>query len=195
MTADPTAPDGEPIDAAPWPWSPQAAASAAPAPAPADAIPTVVLSRTPRAGELAPTWRLVTAVSWIAVAVAIGSVWKTSDQLGLSTWWIGPRGQPNPVVVQLLPFAPPLVMIVGAIAQWRRLALSGVVAALAVIAIGLGDVGRVERLGIVEVVIGAAALAVSIASFTGTYREAGDAAGLDHDQGARARVVEPADAG
>ncbi len=171
MTVDATAPGEDPVDAPPR--------------------QQVLLTRTPRAGELAPGWRLVTAVTWIAVAVAIGSVWKTSDQLGRSTWWIGPRGQQHPLPVQMLPFLPALVMLVGTINHWRRLGVWGVVASVAVVAVGVVDLGRVARIGAIEIAIGVAALVVSIASATGTFRpiDAGDetagsaAAGTPHRAG------------
>jgi hypothetical protein len=130
----------------------------------------VVPIRTPRAGELSSKWRLVTALTWIAVVVALGSVWSVSDQLGLSTWWLGPRGEPRPRVVQLLPFVPAVAMLLGAINHVRRLALWGVLAAVAVIAIGIVDLGYVARLGWIEIAIGGAAGAVSLASRSGTFR-------------------------
>ena len=48
-------------------------------------------------------------------------------------------------------------------------------------AIGLGDLGRVRGLGLVELIAAAAALLVSIASFSGMYREApaDDPEGID----------------
>jgi hypothetical protein len=158
MTVDATAPGDDPVDAQPG--------------------QQVLLTRTPRAGELAPRWRLVTAVTWIAVAVAIGSVWKTSDQLGRSTWWIGPRGQQHPLVVQMLPFLPALVMLVGTINHWRRLAVWGAVASIVSVAVGILDLPLVARIGAIEIAIGVAALVVSIASSTGTFRpiDAGDEA-------------------
>lgn len=127
-------------------------------------------ARAPRAGELSARWRLVTAVTWIAVGVALGAVWRTSDQLGLSTWWIGPRGDPNWITIQLLPFVPAVLMVLATINRVRWLAWMGLVASAAVIAIGVGDLGRVAKLGVIEVLIGAAAAATSLASLTGTYR-------------------------
>ncbi len=159
----------------PSPWS-RAAADAAdtaplPPPPPSTLIePRVALVRTPRPGELTPGWRLVTAVTWIAVAVAIGSVWRTSAQLGLSTWWIGPRGDQQPLLVQLSPFAPALAMVLAAINNARRIPLLGLAASAIVAAVGIVDLGRVARLGMIEIGIGIAAAAVSIGSTTGVLR-------------------------
>lgn len=135
-----------------------------------------MLVRRPRPGELTPGWRLVTAVTWIAVAVAIGSVWKTSAQLGLSTWWLGPRGDPQPLLVQLSPFAPALAMVLAAINNTRRIPLLGLAASVVVVAVGVADLGRVARLGWIEIGIGVAAAAVSIASTTGVLRPSAAAA-------------------
>ena len=115
-------------------------------------------------------WRLVTAITWIAVAVAVGSIWSTSDRLGMSTWWLGPRGEPQPRLVQVLPFVPPLLMILATINNARRLPWFGLLAAGLIVAVGIGDLGRVAGLATLEVVIGAAAAAVSLASTTGVYR-------------------------
>jgi hypothetical protein len=137
---------------------------------PATPSPEVLLSRTPRAGELTAGWRLVHSLVWISVAVAIGSVWKTSDQLGMSTWWLGPRGAPRPRLVQILPFAPAVVMLLLAVNHVRYLAWAGVLAATLVIAVGVVDVGYTPELALLEIAIGIAALGVSVASLTGTYR-------------------------
>jgi hypothetical protein len=72
--------------------------------------------------------------------------------------------------VQLLPFVPAVAMLLGAINHVRRLALWGVLAAVAVIAIGIVDLGYVARLGWIEIAIGGAAGAVSLASRSGTFR-------------------------
>jgi hypothetical protein len=48
----------------------------------------------------------------------------------------------------------------------------GVLCAIATAAIGFGDLGRVRGLGVVELIAAAAALLVSIASFSGMYRDA-----------------------
>jgi hypothetical protein len=164
VTVDATAP-GDTGDA-PEPQEPP------PAPPTLGATEQVALIAAPRPGELTPSWRLITAVAWLAVAVAQGAVWKTSDQLGMSTWWLGPRGEPRPVAVQLLPFLPAVVMVLAAANRVRFLAWWGVVCAALVAAIGVADLGVMAELGWVEIGIGAAALLVSVASFAGAYRPA-----------------------
>ena len=134
------------------------------------AAPTVTLVRPPQAGELTLRWRIVTASMWILVGAAFVAVWRVSDQLGLTTWWIGPRGAPNSRVVQVVPFVPAVIMLLLSINRVRHVAWFGLAAAAAIIAIGVADFGHVFRLGLIEVLIGAAAAVVSMASLSGTYR-------------------------
>jgi hypothetical protein len=130
----------------------------------------VVHVRPPRSGELTNRWRIITAITWALVVAAIGAVWRVSDQLGLSTWWLGPRGEPQPRIVQLLPFVPGVLMVLIAINRVRHVAIWGLLAASLIVGTGVADLGRVVRLGLLEVTIGAAAAAVSLVSLTGTYR-------------------------
>jgi hypothetical protein len=136
----------------------------------------------PRAGELSPGWRIVTAVTWIGVVVALAAVWNASVQLGLSTWWLGPRAQPRPRVVQLSPFVPAVLMLLGTINHVRWLGWFGLAASGVVAACGVADLDRFDSLAVLQVLIGAAAAVVSVASLSGTYRRAataGDDAGDD----------------
>ena len=127
-------------------------------------------ARTPRAGELTGGWRLVTGVTWMLVVVGLGCVWKTSDQLGLSTWWLGPRGDPHSIVIQLLPFVPAVLMVLAAINHVRYLPWFGLVASGLVVLTGLFDIVRFTGLGVLEIAIGVAAAVVSLVSLAGMYR-------------------------
>ena len=151
-----------------------AAVTAAPGPSdgPADAAPPPValLDPPPRPGELTLAWRVGTAVTWVAVVLAFAAVWNASVQLGLSTWWLGPRGDPRPRVVQLVPFVAPTLMVLGTINNLRWLGWYGLAAAGGLAAIGLGDLGRVASIAATELAIAGAAGAISLASLTGTYR-------------------------
>jgi hypothetical protein len=128
-------------------------------------------ARTPRAGELSGSWRLVTALTWTLVVVCLACVWKTSDQLGLSTWWLGPRGEPHSLVIQLLPFLPAVLMVLAALNHARYLPLFGLVASGLVLLTGLFDVVRFTGLGVLEIAIGVAAAVVSLVSLAGMYRK------------------------
>ena len=71
-------------------------------------------------------------------------------------------------MVSLIPFVPGLTMVVAAVARVRYVWIIGLIASLIVVAIGLVDLGRVARLGAVEIALGVAGCAVSLASWTGT---------------------------
>jgi hypothetical protein len=131
--------------------------------------------RTPRPGELTNGWRVVTGITWVFVMVALASVWNVSDQLGLSTWWLGPRGRPNSVLVQVLPFVPAALMLLAAANHVRYLPWYGLAASSTIVATGVVDLTRFTGLGIVEIAIGVAAGVVSLASLTGVYRVDPDA--------------------
>lgn len=148
-------------------------------PEPATDAPTAPIMsahpRPPRPGDLTFGWRAVTAGIWIGVIVALAAVWNTSVQLGLSTWWLGPRADPQPRFVQFSPFIAPALMLLATINQVRWLAWFGLGAAAVVAGVGIGDLGRVTGLAIVELAIAGAAALASLASLTGTYRSAAPA--------------------
>lgn len=127
-------------------------------------------ARTPRAGELTAGWRLVTGLTWMLVVVGLGCVWKTSDQLGLSTWWLGPRGEPHSIVIQMLPFVPAVLMVLAAINHVRYLPWFGLLASILIVLMGVFDIVRFTGLGALEVAIGVAAAVVSLVSLAGMYR-------------------------
>lgn len=134
--------------------------------------PEAVVRRDPppRPGELTPAWRIGTALTWISVVLAMAAVWNASVQLGLSTWWLGPRGDPQPRVVQLAPFVAPVLMVLGTINNVRWLGWFGLGASGVVAAVGIGDLGRVDSIAATELMIAGAAAIISLASLTGTYR-------------------------
>lgn len=149
--------------------------TAEPADAAGAATPVRVLPvEPPRAGDLTVGWRIVVAALWIGVTVAFAAVWSVSSQLGLSTWWLGPRSDPRPQLMRLLPFVVPVLMTLATFNNVRRLALLGVAASLVTAAVGLADLGRVIELALLELLVAAIALVVSVASLTGTYRRAPD---------------------
>jgi hypothetical protein len=148
--------------------------SAPPPSPPAASGPAGAVRRrsAPRPGQLTPGWRIATGVTWGLVFVAFTAVWKVSRELGLSTWWLGPIGEPQPVFVLLLPFVAPGLVVLATLNNARRLPWAGLLASTVTAAIGVGDLDRVTRLAIVELAIAGAGAAVSIASFSGVYREA-----------------------
>jgi hypothetical protein len=73
-------------------------------------------------------------------------------------------------VVQLLPFVVPALIVLGALNRVRRLPWVGVLAGAVITVLGVIDLGRVARLGLIEIGIGVLSALVSLASRSGMYR-------------------------
>lgn len=130
-------------------------------------------SRTPqppRPGELTATWRIALIVTWILVFLAYMGVWKASEEIGIGTWWLGPRSDPQPLLVRLTPFL--VTAFFGILASYnlRRLPWLGVAGAACLAAIAVPDLSRQSGLALVEFVLAGAVLTVSLAALTGTFR-------------------------
>lgn len=111
-----------------------------------------------------PAWAATTGIFWGLVFAAFIGVWKASQEVGLATWWRGPRSAPRPILVQLLPLVAPSVLVVASMLRSSRLGLLGVAAAVATVAIGAGDLGPIPKLAVVELALGGAGLVFSLAS-------------------------------
>jgi hypothetical protein len=61
-------------------------------------------------------------------------------------------------------------MLLATLNNVRWLPVGGLVASAGTAAVGVGDLSRVVRLGLVELAVAGAAAAVTIASFSGRYR-------------------------
>lgn len=129
-----------------------------------------------RAGELSNGWTVVFALGWLGVVIGIAAVWGVSRQIGLPVWWIGPKGDPRPLVVSIAVFAPAIAVIAGATARARHLWRWGLLASLALALVAIADlaVGRGGSTGlvVVQVVLALAGAAISLAAWSGTYRPA-----------------------
>jgi hypothetical protein len=115
-------------------------------------------------------WRVVTILTWIGAFLAFLAVWKASDELGLATWWLGPRSNPQPLVVRLLPFLVCGVFGMLASYQVRRMPWIGLLGAGLLAAIAVPDLTRVSGLAITEFAIAGAVAVASLAALTGMYR-------------------------
>jgi hypothetical protein len=167
---------GATTDAEPGPPEPRPSSLPPPPPPFAesgDATPEWI--RPPKlVGQLSPGWRLAFGLGWAAVVAGTAAVWESSRVIGLSTWWLGPDAEPRLVLFQLLPFYGPLVVTIAAISNWRYAPYLGIASAVGAAAIGAGDLGRVRWIAVVELVLGAAALCISVAALAGMYRPAGN---------------------
>jgi hypothetical protein len=126
--------------------------------------------RQPRPGQLTPAWRTIVVTTWVGVFVAYMAVWKASEEIGIATWWLGPRSGPQPILIRLVPFIVAAVFAVLASYNVRRMPVIGLLGSIVLAGIAVPDLSRSTGLAITEFAIAAAALLVSAASFTGTYR-------------------------
>jgi hypothetical protein len=111
-----------------------------------------------------PAWPVATGIFWGLVFVALIGVWKASQEVGVATWWRGPRSAPQPVPVQILPLIAPSVMVIGSMFRWRQLAWVGVGAGLVTAAIGAGDLADMPKLALVQIALGGAGVVFSLAA-------------------------------
>lgn len=112
------------------------------------------------------------AVTWAAAFFAFAGVWKASVEIGIATWWIGPRSADQPIVVQILPFVLCVGVAVLAIYNVPRVALLSCSATVFVAAIAAFDISRSGGLAAIEFAVAALLLLVSIGSLAGTARRA-----------------------
>jgi hypothetical protein len=126
--------------------------------------------RAPAPGSLAPAWHVALIVTWIGVFLAYMAVWKASDEIGIGTWWLGPRSTPQPLVVRLVPFAVAATFGILASYNVRRMPWISLGGALVLAGFAVPDLSRSTGLAVVEFAIAGAVAIVSLAALTGTYR-------------------------
>ena len=124
-----------------------------------------------RVGRLTAAWRTMMVTTWVGVFVAYLAVWKASEELGIATWWLGPRSNPQPLAIRLVPFIVTAVFGILATYNVRRLPAIGLVGAVALIGVAVPDLTRSRGLATIEFAIAGAVLLVAAASFTGVYTE------------------------
>ena len=118
------------------------------------------------------SWRAAVLATWILVFLAYMAVWKASEEIGIATWWLGPRSNPQPLPVRLVPFV--VTAAFGALASFpvRHLPWVSLGGAGALALVALPDFGRVTGLAVVELAVAGAVALVSLAALTGRYRAA-----------------------
>jgi hypothetical protein len=124
------------------------------------------------AGQLTQGWKVVFGIGWCGVLLGFAAVAKTARTIGLSTWWLGASADPRFFIIQALPFVPGVLLVIAALRGARYLPYYGLLGALSLAAIAAGDIGRFDRLALVEFAIAAAGGAVSAAAFAGLVRRA-----------------------
>lgn len=147
---------------------PDPARDAGPEPAPPDAPSTTRAAVRP--GDLAGSWRAMLGLAWLAAFFAYAAVWQASVQIGIGTWWLGPRAQPTHVAIKLIPFY--LTLVIGLLVVYNvkwivRWSALGIVAATL---IALPDFSRSVGLGVAEATIAGLLGVITLASLSGRYR-------------------------
>ena len=125
-----------------------------------------------RPGDLTTSWRLMLGLGWLSAFFVYAGVWQASVQIGIGTWWIGPRAQPTNTVVKLIPFflTLSLGLLVAYNVRWivRWSTVGGAAAAL----ISIPDFSRSTSLGVAEAIIAGLLGMITLASLSGRYRVA-----------------------
>ena len=125
-----------------------------------------------RPGQVTAGWQMLLGAAWTASFFAFAAVWKTSQDIGISTWWLGARAQPQSVPIKIIPFVLTIVIGLAAICNLRRVALISLAGSLGVALIAVFDISRSGGLAAIEFAIAASLSAISVGAFTGTYRAA-----------------------
>lgn len=159
----------------PTPAPPTSEFPAAPPPAPA--LVGDQLHRLARPGDLTPGWSTVFWLSWAGVTAGLAAVWYSSRITGLATWWLGPEVSPHLIFVNLAPFVAPLALCVLALSHRRWLPYWGIAGAIATALVAVFDLDHVRGYAVVEFILAAGGMAVSVASFGGLLRRDTTAAG------------------
>jgi len=130
-----------------------------------------------RAGDVTIGWRVALVAAWVGAFVAYLAVWKASEEMGIHTWWLGARSDPQPMVVRLSPFIVCAVFGVMTSSQLRRLPWISLAGSLVLAGLAVPDVPVAVGLAVIEFAIAASVALVSLASLTGRYRAAASPAG------------------
>lgn len=148
---------------------PSSSGQPTPAVAPTPPPPDAAAGDRPklRPGRMRAPWRVVLSIAWGVAILALSSVWQVSVQIGHSTWWLGPAGEPNSIVVQLLPFYGPIIVLLLIIINVRGLSWWAALFALGQIAVGAFDLPVYRNLGLLEITIGSLLAVISLASTAG----------------------------
>ncbi len=130
----------------------------------------MVSSAPLRPGQLTVGWQIMVAASWTAAFFAFAAVWKTSQEIGIGTWWLGARAQPQPTVLRIAPFVLAIAVGMAAVYNIRRTAWISAAASIA-LAIGAAfDMSRSGGLAAIEFAIAGSMLLVSIGAALGAIR-------------------------
>ena len=116
-----------------------------------------------------PRWRLALLLGWALIGAALGALWAASVQIGQATWWLLATAPGYPLVA-IVPFVPVVAMLLLILIEPPHLLPFGLLAALGIVAVGLGDLPGVRGIGLLEIALGAAAGGLTVAALGGRGR-------------------------
>lgn len=125
---------------------------------------------TPSAGQLVSWSRVAHFMVWAGIGVGLAMVARSSYVTGLGTWWVGPPGDQNNVLMIMLPFLVPLIMIVLVMSWSPRIPWYGIAGSVILGGVAVADIGYVKGYAVVEGALAACGLVVSVASLYGRYQ-------------------------
>jgi hypothetical protein len=123
-----------------------------------------------RPGQLTLAWQIMLAASWSAAFFAFAAVWKTSEEIGIGTWWLGPRAQPQPLWVRIMPFVIALLLGLLAVYNLRRVAVMSICASALIAIIAAFDTSRSGGLAAIEFAIAGSMLLISVGALAASTR-------------------------
>lgn len=118
-------------------------------------------------------------LGWVGAFFAYAGIWQASVQIGIGTWWTGPRAQPTNVAIRLLPFVLALAMALLVVYSVRHVVRWSGIGVAATVLVAVPDFSRSVGLGVAEASIAALLGVVTLASLSGRYRAAGVSASHD----------------
>ena len=100
------------------------------------------------------------------------AIWKTSVELGIGTWWLGARSDPQPPFVRVIPFAVAIGFGLVSSFHFKRLPAITLLGAVVLALIAVPDFSRSVGLATLELITAGAVLLVGLGSFTGVVKTA-----------------------
>ena len=119
--------------------------------------------RDMKAGEISDGWRTVSLITWIGVFGALLSVAVSSRTIGRPIWWLGPAGNPAPLVFLVLPIVLTVTPIIATVWRPHQMVRVGLVCSLILLATAIPDFGGSPAIAWAVSVIAIAAIVETIA--------------------------------
>lgn len=116
-----------------------------------------------KAGEISDGWRTVSLITWIGVFGALLSVAVSSRTIGRPIWWLGPAGNPAPLLFLVLPIVLTVTPIVATVWRPHQMVRVGLVCSLILLATAIPDFGDSPAIAWAVSVIAVAAIVETIA--------------------------------